>query len=296
MNKKLYILFFVALLSGTLFGQRQKDEVAKALSHLQNSDLDSAQFFIDKASIHITLKGQPKTWYYKGFIYKEIYKAKDKTNKTSTYRNEAIVSLKKLLELDKDKEFTESSIKILKYLASTLYNDAARSLNMDEYKIAEENFESFKKLMQIVEPGIDLKQRDIKFKLALASLFSKPNPDGSPIDPEKAKKSIEIYESVLAIDENNGSANYNLGILYYNDAVYIINNMDYDMDLEKLNEVQDQCIDLFLKALPYMKKAYDLNWKKKETLIGLSSIYYGLNDMEKSDAYKKELQELEEGN
>ena len=33
--------------------------------------------------------------------------------------------------------------------------------------------------------------------------------------------------------------------------------------------------------------------KRKETLIGLSTIYYGLNDIEKSDYYKNELADLE---
>ena len=65
------------------------------------------------------------------------------------------------------------------------------------------------------------------------------------------------------------------------------------MDILKLNEIQDYCIEIFLKGLPYMKKSYDLNYKRKETLIGLSNIYYGLNDIEKSEQYKKELEELE---
>jgi hypothetical protein len=68
------------------------------------------------------------------------------------------------------------------------------------------------------------------------------------------------------------------------------------VDIEKLNALQDHCIDLFLKALPYMKKAYALNWKKRESLIGLSSIYLGLNDVEKSEFYKQELKKLEQQN
>ena len=73
----------------------------------------------------------------------------------------------------------------------------------------------------------------------------------------------------------------------------IINKMDFDMDIISLNRVQDYCIGLFLSGLPYMEKSYHLNYRKKETLLGLSNIYYGLNDMEKSEAYKKELQDLE---
>ena len=98
---------------------------------------------------------------------------------------------------------------------------------------------------------------------------------------------------MLVIDTNNAGANYNLGILYYNEAADIINNMDYDMDIMRLNEVQDYCIEIFLSSLPFMKKSYDLGYKRKETLVGLSNIYYGLNDMEKSEFYKKELEDME---
>ena len=42
-----------------------------------------------------------------------------------------------------------------------------------------------------------------------------------------------------------------------------------------------------------MIKSYDLEYKRKETLVGLSNIYYGLNDMEKSEFHKKELEGLE---
>ena len=95
------------------------------------------------------------------------------------------------------------------------------------------------------------------------------------------------------VDPKNPAANYNLATLYYNEAADIINNMDYDMDIMKLNETQDRCIEIFLKALPPMKTSHEIGYKKRETLIGLSNIYYGLNDIEKSDYYKSMLEELE---
>jgi tetratricopeptide (TPR) repeat protein len=107
-------------------------------------------------------------------------------------------------------------------------------------------------------------------------------------------KAQKVYEEVLELDSNNVSANYNIGIIFYNQGVEIVNNMDYSLDLEQLNNVQDRIIELFKKSLPYMKKAYDLNPKRKETLIGLQGIYFSLNDIPKSEAYKKELEELEQ--
>jgi tetratricopeptide (TPR) repeat protein len=99
------------------------------------------------------------------------------------------------------------------------------------------------------------------------------------------------------MDPNNISANYNLGIIYYNEGVEIVNNMDYSLDLFELNAVQDKIIELFKESLPYMTKAYELNPKRRETLIGLQGIYFSLNDIEKSEAFKQELEALDnEGN
>ena len=102
----------------------------------------------------------------------------------------------------------------------------------------------------------------------------------------------KLYEEVLELDENNISANYNLGILYYNKGADIVNNMDYSLDLAELNRIQEELYIIFKKSLPYMKRAYDLNPKKEETLIGLQGIYLSMNDKEKSEAYKQELEKL----
>ena len=70
--------------------------------------------------------------------------------------------------------------------------------------------------------------------------------------------------------------------------------MDYTLDLEQLNQVQDRTIELFKNSLPYMLKAYTLNSQKEETLIGLQGIYKSLNDDEKMNFYKDALEKLKE--
>lgn len=284
----------VFAISNTVMGQfLGKDPLSVSLFYMQKSELDSAQKYIDLAVEDESLKSQSKTWYYKGFIYKDIYKNKEKSDKQSPARLVAIDAFKTMKPLDVQDEFKESGSKILKYLASTLYNDAVRSLTPDDYKLAITNFDLYKETMKIYDQNTDLVTQDVKFKMALASMLNRPAETEEGMDSAQTAYVKALYQEVLDLDSDNPGANYNLATLYYNEAADIINNMDYDMDIIKLNEIQDYCIEIFLKGLPYMKKSYDLNYKRRETLIGLSNIYYGLNDIEKSEQYKKELEELE---
>lgn len=294
MNKKIYILFIVSILTGSVSGQFVgKDDLSISLFYMQKVELDSAKKYIDLSVDDDSLNATAKVWYYRGFIYKEIYKAREKENKVSESRLTSIESFKNMLGLLGKEEFAESASKMLKYLASTVYNDAARMLDPENYNTAISNYEIFRETMLLANPNIDLKERDVKFKLALASMLNRPAETTAGLDSIQTLQIKDLYLAILSIDSENPGANYNLAILYYNEAADIINNMDYDMDIMKLNEVQDYCIEIFLEGLPYMKKSYDLNYKRKETLLGLSNIYYGLNDIEKSNAYKKELQDLE---
>ena len=294
MNKKIYILFITSILASSVYGQFiGKDNLSISLFYMQKAELDSAKKYIDLSTVDEGLKSAAKTWYYRGFIYKELYKKKEKSNKASPLRLISIESFKKMLTLEGKDEFQESTFKILKYEASTIYNDAARLLDPENYKTAVSNFAIYRSIMLIINPSADLTSREVKFKLALASMLNRPAATHSGLDSSQSYQIKALYLEIITLDPNNSAANYNLAILYYNEGADIINNMDYDMDIIKLNEVQDQCIGIFLKGLPYMKKSYELNYKRKETLIGLKNIYYGLNDLEKSDAYKHELEQME---
>ncbi len=283
----------VSVLTGSVFGQFVgKDHLSVSLFYMQKTELDSAKKYIDLAVMDETLKKSAKTWYYKGYIYKDLYKEREKSNKVSPLRLISIESFKQMLILDGNDEFKESAFKVLRYESSTLYNDAARMLNPDEYKLAMENYELYRSTMLLINPNADFTSNDVEFKLALASMLNRPAETSVGLDSAQKAQVKALYLEILALDANNPGANYNLAILYYNEAADIINDMDYDMDIMELNEVQEYCIKIFLEGLPYMKRSYELQYKRKETLVGLKNIYYGLNDNEKSNFYKKELEKL----
>lgn len=273
----------------------QLDPVSLALRAYQNKDLAKAKELIEVAVSDSNFNALAKTWYFRGYIYKDLYKEDRKTSTGHQYRQIAIESYLKAIELDQAHEFTEDCYQSLKYLASTLYNDAAVALDTNNFDVAQQYYDQYKNLSKTTNPEMDFTSRDIEFKLYKASKYSIlfDNPDGVNNPDHLSEEIITLYKDVLLLDSNNISANYNLAIHYYNQGVNIIDNMDYDQDFEQLFAIQEKVMELFAKALPYMRKAYKLDPLRKATLQGLSGIYFGLNDIEKSEQFQKELEKLE---
>ena len=290
-NISLFVVSILVMLSSNVFAQQKA--VREALKALQTEDLANAKAYIDSASMHPETKDSSSTWYYRGFVYKKIYNNQEKSNKSSLARDEAVTSFKRFFELDKKSELYETAFKSTKYLASTYYNDAATSLNPRDYESALSNFEKHKSTMQIIEPEHDFRSLELQFYLVLGQVYNQIYEEDREANKPYYEKTQEAYKYVLAIDSNNLSANYNIAILFYNEGVNIIKNLDYDLDLITLELIQDEVVQLFQKALPYAIKAYNLNPKRKETLIMLSGIYFSLNEMEKSQEIQKQLDELD---
>jgi len=274
----------------------QLDPVNLALMAYQKQDLAKAKELLDKSSMDSTYGQQARTWYFRGYIYKDLYKASRADNEGKSYRETALTSFEKSLELDTKDEFTKDAKQSIRFLASTIYNDAAVALDSNDFEAAANNYETYKRLTKLTDPEMDFRSRDVEFKLYMASKYSIVF-DDSTLQEKPANLSdqiIRLYLEVLEIDPNNVSGNYNLGIHYYNQGVQMIERMDYEDDFEKLFEIQERVLELFRQALPYMLKAYELEPNRKATLQGLTGIYYGLSNIEKSEEYKLKLEQLEE--
>jgi tetratricopeptide (TPR) repeat protein len=288
--KKHIMHFFIScLLLMNINAFAQNDSLSNAVKYLQSGTLDRAKIAIDAAAVHPGTAKDAQTWYYRGYIYKEISK---KSADGVKFRTEALNSFKKSMELDKDKALYEDNRANIKYIGSKFFNDAGVNLTPDNFKLALEYFEKFKECMLIYDPAMDLKSRENEFKLALSSVYT------NIYDSDKKQHSSYLalikqqLDEVIKSDPNNLIGNYNLGLFYYNQAVNIINDMDYDMDIIALSQIQDNTIVLFKEALPYMQIAYKLNPKRKETLIALQGIYFSLNEFDKSNEMKRQLEQI----
>ena len=196
------------------------------------------------------------------------------------------------MNLDKENKLTGENKANIRYLAVQFYNDAVIILNEDNYELAVQNFQMYKKAYELVDSTLDLTQQDIKFKLALATMFMTIYENDTSQNEKLFERIKVVYESILEKEPRNVSANYNMGILYYNKAVLLINSLDYAIDLVVLSQIQDNSIVLFKQSLPYMQHAIDLDPNNINTLTGLAGIYYSLNEFDKSKELKLKIEEI----
>ena len=296
------LLFLLILSANMAFAQR--DSVTKATNVLQDGSLPadvrikSAAAIIDKAINHTECTNDGYSWYIRGFVYKEWYKTLDAQNKKSPVRLSAITYLKKALLLFSTdtstaaKEYREAIAKTLKYLASTLYNDAGASLDEINYAIAIEDFDKYKECILAADPGVNLRPREIEFKNALATVYERIFRSDIKINSQYYGMTESLYKQVLALDTNNWAGNYNLAMLYYNYGVDLINNMNVDEDLVVIDNIQEESRTLFKKALPYARKSEALKPTQIDVLRCLQGIYFSLYEFDKSEEYKVKIASL----
>lgn len=293
------MIMLVLLLVTVMAANAQVSLVDAASTFYDNRNIDSAKVYIDKGIRMPESASDPYAWQVRGFIYKEVYKQKEKNNRQSPARIEALEAFRKSIILDKSKELTDNNVAGMNYLISTMHNDAAESLDPVDYEMAIEIFRKKQEYIKIIDPSQEnLQASEIQFALALGSVYN--SIIESSKDSVRNQKFVNLakalYNQILAIEPNNVSANYHMGILYYNQAVNLIKTKDYDLDLSMLDIVQDQSVKLFKDALPFMETANKLDPKREDALEGLSGIWFGLNETEKSNIYRQRLQDVKKNN
>jgi tetratricopeptide (TPR) repeat protein len=279
------------LLSQAAFSQSKM--AIRAFAEFEKKNFDNAIALIDSAVVSDG-KDDPQAWHIRGFIYKDYYKEVESVDFDASIR---IISANSFFEsnrLDSTGEFKARNKKVISFVASTLQNDAVRSLERGKYDDAIRFYDLFKDIKRKNDPEFNFRDFDIEFENALATLYFsiyeyEPREKAPYFD-----KSVEKYKQVLQLDPNNFRANLNLGVMYYNNGVDKIKNIDPDeVDIFTLHELQDECIELFKTALPFMRKAYEINPNRSEVLNGLAGIYFSLNDKENYNHFMDLLDKLE---
>ena len=287
------IAFLILLLYAGIMSA-QLDKLRGAFVYTQAGNLDSAKILIDAASKYPETMSDGQTWYVKAFIYKEIFKKSKLVNKDLAILNESFESAKKSIELDTTKENKQNNFGIIKSETAIVNNTFGEALDTVNYKKSIECVDMQKKLVKYIKPKANIDSIGVYYYGIMGSYFQTAYEKNPKKNTKYLKIAEESYNKVLIVEPNNISANYNMGIIYYNQAVSLImNKLDYDFDLATLNDIQDEALNWFKKSLPYMEKAYQLNPRRKETLIGLSGIYYSLHDNEKSQQFQKLSQDLD---
>lgn len=118
---------------------------------------------------------------------------------------------------------------------------------------------------------------------------------------EYFNESLNYYNQGIAKDPKNVDAIYSIGALYYNRAAVLTQKLnkladDYSKDgLKKYQDMRAQVFEQFEKALPFFKKAENLDPNDTNTLIALKEIYAKKDQLDISKALKERLENVQAG-
>jgi tetratricopeptide (TPR) repeat protein len=107
---------------------------------------------------------------------------------------------------------------------------------------------------------------------------------------------IEAYESCLEIDPTYFKAAYNLGVLYFNEAVAFAREMNNVplREKEKYKALEKKMNEHMELAKPFLEKAHQLEPTDVSTIKALREIYLRLQDLESYNKLSKLLEEMED--
>jgi hypothetical protein len=264
----------------------------KAYKFYQEKNFDSAKVYIDSAVTNNVESNYSKTWQLRGVIYRNL------ENKYGVeYREIALNSFLESRNLDTLNEYKKEIDGYLINLNIRYYNDAVNLLNENKLELSEETYLSYKNnYLKYIDKNKDFARNDIQYYNALATAWFKRN---TLVEPGKKQDiyntAIKYFGYVIEMDSMNYSANYGIGISYYNLGTDLIEGSDpFSTDIEEIDKIQNESIALFKKGEPYLKRAFKVNPNEKDVVEGLTGIYYSLNEENEYEYFQQLLNKMEE--
>ena len=282
------ILSTLLLLSIGVYSQEEKLYRARVLLDSKiPANIELARLCVDSLVLDSVTKDDFISWTLRSFIYFDIYKRTEKNKLNSDLRDTIISSILKSNRLNPDETYAGNNKKLLQNIGAGYFNLAKKmledSVNEEKSLIA---FNRFKEIYKILEPDINFKQKDIEYNLSIGSVFSdifiKDN------NNTKAQNTAKVaLLKVIELDPSNESANINLGLMYYNQAVHLSKELDYGADFTQIDFIQENMIKLAKQSEQFIFKVYSKNNKNVRSVEALFYLYRMLLDEPKSDEFKK---------
>jgi len=106
------------------------------------------------------------------------------------------------------------------------------------------------------------------------------------------EKALEAYNKSIEIDPEYFNAYFNIGALYFNNAVELYEEANKLEDIKAYNAAKVIADNELKKAIAPMEKAYQINPEERATMETLQTIYYRLQMLDKYEEMKKKLSEM----
>jgi hypothetical protein len=270
----------------------QEDRLGRAQQLYRAKNYELAAPVIDSVIVHQQTMNDYVSWTQRAFIYFELYKKSDKNKLHSNLRDTVISSLIVSNRLNPDSEMRVLNNRVIVNLASGCFN-LARTLLQDSmnYERSVQAYNKYREIYALYDPKADLSGKEVEYFLAVGSSYSDIFiRDNSNVKAGEIAK-IALMK-VLEIQPENPNANINMGLMYYNQSVNLSKSLDYGADFTQIDIVQDNMVKLAKQSEQFISRVYTNDNKNLKAVEALYYIYRMLNDMPKSDEFKKKGLEL----
>ncbi|MFK8045727.1 MAG: tetratricopeptide repeat protein [Crocinitomicaceae bacterium] len=258
----------------------------KAFESYKQKDFVTAKVWIDSAKMNNEITTD-RQYLLHGLIYREL------ENKNGC-RTAALESLSKAKSIASTISLKEQIDKYIYNTTLKTYEEAYNFLQEGELNKSEARYLKYKEqLLQYYDPTHNFDELDVNYFNTLGSAWQQNN-QFADIDDQirQLNTAVEKFNKSLKIDPENFNAIYSIGVAYYNLGADLIEYANPKMPIEKLNEIQETALRLFKNGLPQLLKANKMDPKNTEVLMGLRNIYHAMQDDEKSDYYKRLIEEI----
>lgn len=107
-------------------------------------------------------------------------------------------------------------------------------------------------------------------------------------------KALATYQKCLDLDPTYFNAYYNIGVMYYNNAVEMYKAADDIKDRKKYDIAKDAADEILEKSLPFMESAHEIDPNEPSTMETLKTLYYRMQMTDKYEEIKGILEEVPE--
>jgi PAS domain S-box-containing protein len=215
----LFSFFSAYNASSQAFNPHSKDALKRMIKCFNSELIDQASVIADSCVNDPDLLNDSKFWFYRGLIFKEMFKKHEKGNTKSPSRDKAALSFKKALEIEKDADIIVDIKKNIKYIAATYHNDAVKLLQDKNSNVSLSiyAYDKYIELMKLTDEKFNVKEKESEFLNALGSVYARMFENEKDIHADSYYELAKnCYQKVLAYDSSQTSAKYNLVVLETN--------------------------------------------------------------------------------
>ncbi len=281
MDFKDYLVVFCLLCS--LASWAQTPELDAAYAAVKQGDLAQAKTAIDAAAASESLSQYAKTWYLKGFVYKELFQ---QPGTQAAYRETAIAALQQCLQIKVDNPVRKSCSELRNYLLITYFNEGIDLFNAEDFAAAINSFARFMEGQRYEAAGKPY--LDALYYSGLANELSGHAPEA-----------IRLYERALSYQYTDPALYSQLAYLYEqsNDLANSVRVIDEGMErFGRDQNMQITAINIlvgfnkYLAAEPIIEAYLAQHPNDVEVLLVAGTVYQKISDLhpgKKSYAYQK---------